>query len=372
MKNWHYFLILCVFTQCRKAPMPLPAEVSRIPSEPLSGLKGFYLLNEGNFNMNKASLDYLDLVNGIYTRNLYAKENPSITRGLGDVGNDIQIYGSKMYITVNASNKVEVLNVKDGKKIGQIDLINCRYLMPYQGKMYVSAYFSRIGDPNAANGIVAEIDTTNLKITRTVEVGRQPEEMAIMDNELFVANSGGYSPENYENTLSVINLNSFKETQRIPVAINLHRVKADHEGDLYVTSRGDYYQIPSRLYVINSRTKTIKKVFDIAVSNLCITGDKAFIYANDFSYTQGNTSISYHIINVATETLQAESFITDGTEKNIKVPYGIAVNPETKDIYITDAKDYVSPGKLHCYSSFGKLKWSVTTGDIPAHIAFVH
>jgi hypothetical protein len=37
---------------------------------------------------------------------------------------------------------------------------------------------------------------------------------------------------------------------------------------------------------------------------------------------------------------------------------------------VTDAKDYVTPGTLHCFSPDGKRKWSVTTGDIPAHIVF--
>ena len=77
------------------------------------------------------------------------------------------------------------------------------------------------------------------------------------------------------------------------------------------------------------------------------------------------TNNQYPISNI-------QSFITDGTEKNIKIPYGIQVNPYNGDIYITDAKNYVSSGQLHCYSREGKRKWSVRTGDIPAHMCFVY
>lgn len=56
--------------------------------------------------------------------------------------------------------------------------------------------------------------------------------------------------------------------------------------------------------------------------------------------------------------------------RKIKVPYGLAVNPNTGDFFVTDAKDYVSPGTLYCFNSMGVCKWSVTTGDILAHIAF--
>ena len=40
-------------------------------------------------------------------------------------------------------------------------------------------------------------------------------------------------------------------------------------------------------------------------------------------------------------------------------------------IYVTDAKNYVSSGVLHCYSREGVHKWSVRTGDIPAHMVFL-
>ena len=66
------------------------------------------------------------------------------------------------------------------------------------------------------------------------------------------------------------------------------------------------------------------------------------------------------------------NFLTDGTEREIAMPYGIAVHPETGDIYLTDAKNYVSSGTLYCFDSQGRKKWSVRTGDIPTAIAFVH
>jgi DNA-binding beta-propeller fold protein YncE len=323
-------------------------------------------------NANKASLDYLDFTTGMYHRNIYNEINPEITKGLGDVGNDIGIYGSRLYVVVNVSNKVEVLDAKTGKYLGKIDITNCRYITFNKGKAYVSAYLGQIGDPKAPNGIVAEIDTALLTITRKVEVGRQPEELAVVGSRLYVANSGGYSPPNYESTVSVVDLISFKEVKRIEVAQNLHRLKADKYGDLYVTSRGDYYDIPSRIFVIDTQTESVKKEFDIGASQLIVEEDIAYIYSTEFSYETGANTISYHMIDVKTETILNQSFITDGTEKKIKIPYGLAINPVTKEVYITDAKDYVTPGTLYCFSPDGKLKWSANTGDIPAHFAFVY
>ncbi len=359
---------------CRKDPVPTPEKVVKalFPGEPSASIKGLYLVNEGNMFMNKTSIDYVDFTTGSFRNNIYNQINPEVTKGLGDVGNDVGVYGSKLYVVVNGSNKVEVMNVKTGKRIQQIDLLNCRYITFSNGKAYASAYFGRIGDPNAPNGIVAEIDTATLKETRRVEVGRQPEEMAIVGNNLYVANSGGYTPSNYEHTVSVVNLTTLKETSKIEIGINLHRLKADRYGDLYVTSRGDYLDIPSRLYVINTQTAQIKKVFDIAAGNLVIDGDLAYIYSSEFSSTTGKITVGYSMLNVKDETLLSRKFITDGTDKEIKVPYGIAVHPITKDVFVTDATDYVTPGRLYCFDASGKKRWSAETGDIPAQFAFVY
>ena len=82
-------------------------------------------------------------------------------------------------------------------------------------------------------------------------------------------------------------------------------------------------------------------------------------------------TIGYGVIDIRTKKVIRDSFISDGTEKAIKLPYGIAVHPVTKDIYVTDAKNYVSSGTLYCYDQDGFQKWGVRTGDIPAHMVFV-
>jgi DNA-binding beta-propeller fold protein YncE len=369
-----FILLSVTMMGCRKDAQVVPEEVTNtlFPAEPAAPISGLYLINEGNMFMNKASLDYVDFTAGIYRRNIYSQANPEVTKGLGDVGNDIGVYGSKLYVVINGSNKIEVLNVKTGKRIQQIDITNCRYITFSRGKAYVSAYLGQVGGATVPNGIVAEIDTTTLKEVRRVKIGREPEEMAVIDNKLYIANSGGYTPANYENTISVVNLETFVETKRIPVAINLHRLKADRFGDLYVTSRGDYLNVPSKLYVINTQTDQIKKVFEIAASNIVIDDDLAYIYSSIFNVITGKNTISYDMIDVKEEVQLSRKFITDGTDRSIKIPYGLAVHPLTKDVYVTDATDHVTPGVLYCFDFTGKKKWSVETGDIPAQFAFVY
>ncbi|MDE5762804.1 MAG: YncE family protein [Bacteroidales bacterium] len=365
---------IVVPTEYELLPIPVRSEASFAPDEPI----GMYLLNEGNMGSNKASIDYVDFVNGYYVRNLYAERNPYVIKELGDVGNDIQIYGSKLYAVINCSHKVEVMDARTCVRIGQIDIPNCRYIRFSRGKAYVSAYVGPVSiDPNAQLGAVFEVDTATLAVTRQVSVGYQPDELEILGEYIYVANSGGYRVPAYDSTVSVVERYGMKQVQKIPVGINLHRVRKDRHDRLWVGSRGDYGQIAPALHLLERKNSTTKEMavsgtFDIPCTEFVIMGDSLYFYGVSWNNQTESNHVSYGIFNIASKTLSASGFITDGTEKDIRIPYGIAINPYNGDIFVTDAKNYVSSGVLHCYGKNGRKKWSVRTGDIPAHMTFLY
>ena len=372
-------LCLTVLFACREIELVVPTEYELLPGVPIdpdARPAGMYLLNEANMGSNKSSIDYVDFRNAYYVRNIYAERNPEVVKELGDVGNDIQIYGNKLYAVINCSHKGEVMDVRTCKRIGQVDIPNCRYIRFAKGKAYVSAYVGPVAiDPNAQLGAVYEVDTASLAVTRKVTVGYQPDELEVLGEYLYVANSGGYRAPDYDSTVSVVEIYGMKQIQKIPVGINLHRIRKDRYGKLWVTSRGDYNTIPSRLYVLdrkdkNSKEMVVKDTLDIPCSEMYIQGDSLYFYSVEWNKQTERNTVTYGIIDVRTGQLVTDHFITDGTEQDIVIPYGICVHPTTGDIYVTDAKNYVSSGVLHCYDRHGKKKWSVRTGDIPAHMAF--
>ncbi len=372
-------LVAAALAGCREDEVVVPAEYEPIPDAPAADtdIRGFYLVNEGNMGSNKCTLDYYDYLTGVYARNIYAERNPNVVKELGDVGNDIGIYGSKLYVVVNCSHKVEVLDARSGVRIGQVDIPNCRYVRFHRGKAYVSSYVGPVQlGADAPKGAVYQVDTLSLAITGQVTVGYQPEEMETVGDNMYVANSGGYRAPEYDNTVSVIDLAGMRQVELIPVGINLHRVRKDCYDRLWVTSRGDRLSRPSRLYVMDRIPGTDRmKVTDtlpVACSNMAIHGNLLYFYAAEWSDLTGSNTISYGIIDIRTKEVVSTNFITDGTEREIAMPYGIAVHPETGDIYLTDAKNYVSSGTLYCFDSQGRKKWSVRTGDIPTAIAFLH
>lgn len=366
-------LLSLLSVSCRKEMPVIPSDIVAVtaPKE-TQEVEGFYLLNEGNMGSNKSTLDYFDYNTGEYHRNIYAERNPNVVKELGDVGNDISICGKRLFAVINASHMVEVMDARYAVHIGTIPVTNCRYVTFHNGKVYISSYAGPILlDPNARPGKVVEVDAQTLKVEREVVVGYQPEEMAIVGNKLYVANSGGYRFPNYDRTVSVVDLEKMEVVRTIDVAINLHHIKKDRHNNLYVTSRGDYKGIGSDVYKIDTGSDRVVAKLGFPASNLTISGDSLYAISTEWSHKSGTNEISYTLYDLKKEEVVTHHFITDGTDSQISIPYGIAINPESREILITDATDYVTPGYLFCYSPEGRLKWKVRTGDIPAHFAFV-
>lgn len=150
-------------------------------------------------------------------------------------------------------------------------------------------------------------------------------------------------------------------------------MELDPYGNIWVSSRGDYYNEGSKTYVIDSKTDKVTDVFpELPNSNMTICGDSLYVYSTEWSYITNKNTVSYAIVDTKKKEIVSRNFIKDGTDAAIEVPYGVAVNPDTREIFVTDAKNYVTPGTLYCFGPDGKKRWSVTTGDIPAHIVFTH
>lgn len=337
-----------LFAACRddkSDPKPEP--------QPVAERKGLYVLSEGLFNANNSSLSYYNFDNKELVDDQFKTQN---NRGLGDTANDIAVYGSKMYIVVNVSSTLEVVDAKTTKSIKQIDFKDNgigrqpRYIVFDKSKAYVSSY----------DGTVAVIDTGSLQVEKFIKVGRNPEQMAISNGKLYVANSGGLDYPNYDKTVSVVDLASQSELKKIEVVINPRIVFADAYGDVYVISTGNYGNIKSNMAIINGHTDEIKSQADFSGGSIATNGDLAYITASGGKIK---------VYNMKTETLETENFITDGT--TISALYGVNVDSVTGEVFVTDAKNYVTKGEVTCFDPKGVKQYSIQTGINPNKVVFV-
>ena len=370
-----WLLPLCLFS-CREDEYVtyMTDEDTGVPSVEKTHYDGLYILNEGNMGANRCTLDYLDLSGTDstihYYRNIYAERNPSTVKELGDVGNDIGIYGSKLWIVVNCSNKVEVCEARSTRRLGQVNIDNCRYLAFDGGFAYVSSYAGPVQvAENCPLGRVYKVDTLTMQKVDSVVVGYQPEEMAIVDGKLYVANSGGYRVPLYDNRIMVIDLTTFQVIKEIEVDVNLHRLLADSHGQLWVSTRGNYFDVAPKLYCLKD-DKVVARL-EIPISSMTIVGDSLYYIGTTFSYVDGGYKKDFGIVDVALQRCSVVVTFEAPEIKNITLPYGIIVNPHDRDFYILDAKNYVSSGELLHFDAEGHFLWRVSTGDIPSRGVFL-
>lgn len=338
-----------------------------------STVAGMFVLNEGTFGAGNSTLSFVDLKNDTLYKDIFGKVNPDVSGNLGDAGNCIAINNGKVYILT--SKFVEIIDAATCKHIKKLEMNSPRDIKFYNGNAYVSSYGVMKDVPNY-KGVVYEINTDLLEVTKEVTVGYQPEEMVIKDNKLYVANSisPDYNNTEYDKNVSVINLDSFTLEKNIEVAINMHRMEIDSKGNIYVSSRGNYFDIPSNLYVIDTNKDAVVDTLDITVSDMCLSNDKIYVTSAQWSSAIGGYEYSYSLYDINKGNIVPGGFITDGSTNDIKFPYGVAVNPENNDIYVTDAIDTYIPqnGKIYCFGADGKKKWTMEGEIIPAHIAFTN
>jgi len=342
------FIVVLLFS-CKKK-----TEESVVVSENLSN--GMVVLCEGLFQQNNSTVSFVNKTDGSISNTLFQDK---VGRMLGDTGNDIQKYGGKIYIVVNVSSTIEVVNASTFKSIAQISMIENgtakqpRSIVFNNGFAYVTCY----------DGYVDVIDTVSLTVQQRIQVGRNPEGMAVANNKLYVANSGGLSAPDYDSTLSVIDLNSNIELLKINVGKNPSGVIADNSGEIYVINRGDYGAVPSSISRVNSST-------DVEIEELAINATHLVRMNSDFliaNYDYSSQLSGVIIFNPQTETVTNSSFITN---TGITTLYGLQYNSTNGNVYISDAMGFTNSGYIREYTNTGTLVQSFHVGLNPNKIIF--
>lgn len=362
--------ILLLAAGCGKDPGPVPGAVGgEMP------VAGFYVLNEGDMTPLSSTLGYYDYAAGFYFNNLPLHYSGETMMGLGEGGNDLQSYGSRLYAVLGGSGRVDVLDLETARHVGTVRIPKGRYIVFQDRYAYVSSYGESepMGDNNP-RGYVAKIDTASLQIVATCEVGYQPEEMVITGGKLYVANSGIHQVPDYDHTVSVIDLASFQVSHSIDVALNLHRMELDAYGNIWVSSRGDAYDVPSMVFVIDPESDCVTECLDLLpCSDMTVCGDSLYVVNNTWNAFRQAFDVGYALVDVKTRRIVARELVKDGTASAmIKNPAGIAVNPRTHEFCVADACIGEPRGKVYLYSAEGRLQWRSETGPGSARIVFTH
>ncbi|KER08998.1 MAG: hypothetical protein HY22_14470 [[Candidatus Thermochlorobacteriaceae] bacterium GBChlB] len=340
---------------CRQPTEP----VNESPATPPA--RGLYVLNEGLFQRNNSTLTLYSFDSARATTDFFERVNG---RRLGDTGNDLLIAGDKLFIVVNVSSQIEVVNVRTGRSLRTIPLFNGtvarqpRRMTLAGGRMFVSCF----------DGTVAVIDTASLQVVSTIAVGANPDGITVQNGKVYVANSGGLNRVP-DSTVSILNPTTLAQTARIVVRQNPTGMAADAFGDVYVSTssvfNADFTQVlvPSRLLVVDANRDVVKQTYNFGSSGVVISGDVGYVRSGGGIIT----------INVRADTVLNSSFLTRAALQSagVQTLYGLAIDEQNGDIYVTDAKNFTTTGEVFCFSRDGQRKFSFVAGLNPSSMAFL-
>lgn len=319
---------------------------------------GIFVGNEGNFTFSNSSLSYINLENDSIMNNVFIKKN---NFPLGDIAQYMCQINGKLYVVVNNSGKIVVLNSKNGKYIATIgNLSSPRFILCIDStKAYVGDLYGTT---------IAIINPSTYSISGYIQAGFNTGKMLKFDNYVFVANW------NKGNQIIKINAETDQVIDSLRVTNQPNSLQIDKYGRLWVLSDGGMNpdstlnMLPA-LSCINPVNLKIIKTFYFeskasSPTNLCINSslDTVFFLNSSWNGTVANGGVFEFCVddtNLPSKPLIAE---------NERQFYSMAV----KDSYIivSDAKDFVQEGDVLIFNKKGELLKKFQAGINPSYFLF--
>jgi hypothetical protein len=320
-----------------------------IPDFPVTFLtgSGVFIINEGNFNWGNGSISYYSYDSSKIYNDIFKTTNE---RPLGDIPNSMIISGDKVYIVVNNSGKIEVVEKINFKSVETISgLISPRNIAAVDNyKAYVTSLYS---------DSVTIIDLTENSVSGYINLRRTSESIVITGEKAFISNWVGGKE------VMVINTDLDKVVDSIEVGIEPESMVLDKDFILWVLCNGGWKRENfAELVGINIQTNDVVKQFIFPSklnSPLCLQ-------------TDGNGDTLYYIENgikcmsINAPELPSTSLIPEWDRLFNK----IGINPVNGDIFATDAVDYQQKGFILLHDKHGTLISSYQAGIIPSSVYF--
>ena len=314
--------------------------------------KGVFIVNEGNFMYGNASLSFYDPATRKVQNDIFYNTNGL---PLGDVAQSMVIRDNLSYIVINNSGKIYVINTSDGKYVGKITgLTSPRYIH------FINNEKAYITDLYASQITIVNPKTYQITGAIITQGHASTEQMVQWNDFLFV------SCWSFDNTVLVIDTHTDAVVAEIKTGKQPGGLVLDKYNKIWTLCDGGWSKsgttsrIPM-LQRIDPATRTIEKSFSLTAdakpSRLAINGTRdSLLFINDGIWK----------ISVNQATMSNRAFLT--AENHLY--YSLAIDPQTSELYLSDAIDYLQRGVIYRYSPLGAKIDSFKTGIIPGAFCF--
>lgn len=329
----------------------------------ITNQRGVFIVNEGNFMYDNATLSYYLIDSMKVLNNLFERVNGL---PLGDVAHSMTIHNGLGYIVMNNSGKLYVIDIHSFKIEGKITgLISPRYIhFLSDTKAYITDLYAKsitIVNPKTYQ-ITGSISVTNHE---TSFYQHPTEQMVRVGKNVFV------NCWSYDNKILVIDSECDIVTDSIDVIAQPRSMVVDRSQKLWILSDGGAEGNPFAferpgLTRIDPHTMEIERIFRFNLNDnplsVCLnrSGDTLFW-------------INQHVwkMAVGASKLPDTPFVISPYKEGITGGFSsLTIDSENSDVYVADAVDNVQQGNVYRFSASGIPIDTFQTGIIPSSFCF--
>lgn len=342
-----------------KQPEPIP------PKGDYDG--GYFVLNEGQFMHDNASVSFLSEDLQQVENDVYANVNDNQT--LGDIAQSMFVNGDKIYFLVNNSDRVVVAGRWDMKHKGIMNsyVKAPRYMVKVSDRYAVMSNWGEVFDNNwndVEDDYLAWVDLENDVVSDTLHVDLGPNQMVYQNSKLYVGIAGVSQSRNKVLVLDPVSKQTITE---ISTGDRPKFLAKDSDGHIWVLSTGNAAwtgnETAGKLQIIDPATDTAVKEFDFQTTQhpeyLAYNADNHKMY---FILDGKVYAISFN--DSALPTTPVVNLSGEVTK-----PYGLYYHDGK--LFVTDAVDYQTAGKTVVYDTQNYHKVAeLNVGLLPNSVRF--
>lgn len=347
-----YIAVVFGIISCSKEPV-------EVVYTDLGERRGVFISCEGNFMYGNASLSFYDKERKeVFNQVFFARNRAP----LGDVAQSLNSDGKNLFIVVNNSGKVMVVDLKTLEFKGVIPgLVSPRYIHFLRSD---KAYISDLYNPN-----ITVFNPLTLEKTGIIRVSDGKQGSMKHPTEMFAESGGRIFVTCWANDNQILVIDPVYDQvlDSISVPMQPRRIVADMYGKLWVLTDGSYPGAPggeeqSSLVRIDPQTLTIEQIMRWNTGRE-FAGDLKLNPSKDTLYILAG---DLYKMAVTSRRLPESPFI----ESTDYLFFSLGVDPGNGDFYLADAIDYQQNAMVYRFSRGGMPLDSFRVGINPGDFYF--
>lgn len=298
---------------------------------------------EGAFLASNASISAYNTEDGTVADNVFESVNGY---SIGDILQSLTVDGQRIFLVVNNSGKVEIINGETYEaEMPILGLSSPRHLVKVSDtKAYVT------NNSFGAGNDISILDIQNNTVSGNIDLD--------LDTEGILVNGGfAYACAPYSNELQVISTQTDQVVSTIDVGLGANHIVQDDQGDIWILR----FELDAMFAIIEMEvvhvspalgavlgTYTVPQPWNYT-NRLVANGNDVFVLNGDVFY-----------VNTVNSTLEDEPVI----DMDVNT-YALGVDPQNGDIYVGEASGFGLGGKVYRFNSDYQPLDTVTVGVGP-------